>query len=251
MRLLLSLLLLLPLSASAARADRLAPEESRVELVAPPGGGSGAGASSGMARRWIPPEPVPPVTNSELRAALERARPEMQACIDTSGLRSGTVRARISRDAALRLTIRSRPRDAAAEACVETAARRHVTALLSRPIARALSASVRLGSAGPRPPVVPPPPPPVGADDREIHERLNASSGTLRRCLDEAFPGMTGTVSLRVVAHRDGSMVLEGASLPPGVPAGPMLVCLQNEVLHLRVSAGGERSVTHDLFLGR
>lgn len=250
MRLFVCLLLLLPLSGSVARADRLAPEESRVEL-APPRGGSGAGVSSGMARRrWVPPEPVPPVTNGELRAALERARPEMQACLDTSGLRGGTVRARISRDAALRFTIRSRPRDAEAEGCVETAARRHVTPLLSRPIARALSASVRLGSTGPRPPL-PPPPPPGGGDDREIHERLNASSGTLRRCLDEAFPGMTGTVTLRVVAHRDGSMVLEGASLPPGVPAGPMLVCLQNEVLHLRVSAGSERSVTHDLSLGR
>jgi hypothetical protein len=30
-----------------------------------------------------------------------------------------------------------------------------------------------------------------------------------------------------------------------------MLVCLQSEVAHLRVSPGGERSVSHDLTLGR
>lgn len=245
----LALVLFVPPMARADRARR--PSDGliadRDELMEAPPSGRGAGSAGAVARMRVPPDP--PVVTNDLRAALERARPEMQACLDAAGLRGGTVRARISRDAALRLTIRSRPRDGAAEACVEIAAQRHVTPLLARPISRALSASIRLGSR-PRPPVSPPPPSGDGGD-REVHSRIDASSGLLRRCLDDAFPGLTGAVTLGVVAHRDGSMVLESASLPPGVPAGPMLVCLQNEVLHLRVSAGSERRVTHALTLGR
>lgn len=239
------------LVATPVRADRALsePELAAATRSAPPSGGGAAGAP---AARRMPPVPPPPADDAELRAALERARPEMQACIDAVMVRGGaTVRARISRDAALRLTIRARPRrDAAVEGCIDTAARRHVTPLLGRPLRRALSASIRLGATSVRPPDPPPPRPPAG-DAREVHDALDAWSGSLRRCLDAASPGLTGTVTLRVVAHRDGSMVLESASLPPGVPAGPMLVCLQNEVAHVRVSEGGERSVSHDLTLGR
>ncbi len=227
------------------------------------GGGAGMGASSSRAPaggrvaggyaarvRMPPPERIPPLTRAELLRTLERARREMQTCADDAGLRGANVTARITRDGALRMTVRGRPRDAGAEACIDLVARRHVTPLMSRyRIARSVSASIRLGS-GPRPPA-PPPRPPASVDERELHDRIDASSGTLRRCLDEAYPGMTGTVTLRVAAHRDGTMTLEGASLPPGVPAGPMLVCLQGEVARLRVTAGSERSVTHDLHLGR
>lgn len=243
-----------------ALADR--PAQSEAELRVPPSGGGGGadgmGASTSRRARIVGgyavrrrPGPVPGLTRDELRLALERARAEMQACADGEALRGASVTARISRDAALRLTVRGRPRNTAAEACIDTAARRHVTPLLSRPITRTVSASVRLGRSGPRPPSPPPPHPPLGADEREIHDRLDASSGSLRRCLDEAYPGMTGTVTLRVAAHRDGTMTLEGASLPTGIPAGPMLVCLQGEVCRLHVTAGAERSATHALHLGR
>jgi|GEM_PF-3046777 len=244
------------------RADR--PAEAEAELIEPfaddsPGtgarssraaGGRVAGGYAGVRARRVP-DPIPGLTRDELRLALERARLEMQACADGAGLRGANITARISRDAALRLTVRGRPRDTGAEMCIDTAARRHVTPLLSRPITRALSATVRLGASGPRPPSPPPPRPPVGVDEREIHDRIDASSGSLRRCLDEAYPGLTGTVTLRVAAHRDGTMTLESASLPPGVAAGPMLVCLQSEVSRLHVTAGAERRATHDLHLGR
>lgn len=239
----LFLLVLSLLAPSVALADRPAEMESRAGVVAPGGG-------AGVARMRVPPEPPSPLTTDELRAALERARPELQACLAAEGLRGGTLRARITRDASLRLTPRSRPRSDAAEACMDTAARRHVTPLLGRWIRRTVSASIRMGRGGTvRPPD--PPPPPATTDAREVHDRLSASEGSLRRCLDDAYPGMAGTVTLRVVAHRDGSMALEGVSLPTGVPAGPMLVCLQNEVAHLRVTAGGERAVSHDVHLGR
>lgn len=251
--------LLVLVSLLALPTGALADRAAEAEVVAPPSGGGGAGMGASSSRGRIaggyavrrPPDPIPTLTRDELRLALERARVEMQACADGEALRGANVTARISRDAALRLTVRGRPRNAAAETCIDTAARRHVTPLLSRPIARAVSATVRLGGSGPRPPAPPPPRPPVGADEREIHDRLDASSGSLRRCLDEAYPGMTGTVTLRVAAHRDGTMTLEGASLPTGVPAGPMLVCLQGEVSRLHVTAGTERSATHALHLGR
>lgn len=229
--------------------EEAAASRTRAAEAIEPGGGSGAGV---VARRpWIaPPPPEPPLTNADVRAALERARPELMQCLDTEALRGGSVRARITRDAALRITPRSRPRSTGAEACMDLAARRHLTPLLSRFIRRGVSGTIRLGGGVVGPPPPPPPPPPTG-DARELRDRLDVAQGSLRRCLDEAYPGMTGTVTLRVVAHRDGSMVLEGASLPPGVPAGPMLVCLQNEVAHLRVSAGGERATSYELRLGR
>jgi hypothetical protein len=114
------------------------------------------------------------------------------------------------------------------------------------PTYRAVSASIRV-----RAPSAPPRPAPPPGDERELHDRLASADGALRRCLGDAAPGVPGTVTLRVVAHRDGSMALEGAALPTGVPAGPMLVCLGAEVARLRVSPGGERSTSHELTLGR
>ena len=85
-----------------------------------------------------------------------------------------------------------------------------------------------------------------------MHQRLDIATSALLRCLADAAPGVVGTVTLRVHARPDGSLVLEGVSMPPGVTAGPALVCMGDVVSRIRVPAGGgDRDVSHPIALGR
>jgi hypothetical protein len=241
----LLLITLITCAPALAHARRVVVTEREAPGASVPGGA----ASSMAADPYRTPGRRTParrldLDTASLRRALTRAQPELERCLAEAGVRSGTVRARITRDAAMRITPRSRPRSDAAEACMDLAARRHLTPLLGTPVRRAVTASIRV-----RAPSAPPPPP--AGDERELRDRLSSADGALRSCLGDAAPGVPGTVTLRVVAHRDGSMALESAALPTGVPAGPMLVCLQSEVARLRVSPGGERSTSHELLLGR
>jgi hypothetical protein len=95
------------------------------------------------------PGPDLPVTRADVRAALEAARPEMEACLE-GGPNRGTVRVRLDGDAALTFTLRTRPRDRRVERCVETAARRYLTPLIYRPVPRPVSAHVSLRRPTPR-----------------------------------------------------------------------------------------------------
>ena len=231
--------------AAGAVADDLTAEDMAVaEEIGP-----------GARIRIPPPLPDPPLTSAMLEDSLRAAQPEMEACGGASGVPRGSVRARVSRDGALTLRVRIRPADAAIERCLDTAARRHLVALLSsHGVARAVRATVRFGRGGTGPPRPPPPlpPPPGPVDEAIVHQRLDIATSALRRCLADAAPGVVGTVTLRVHARSDGFLVLEGVSMPPGVTAGPALVCMGDVVGRVRVPAGGgERDVSHPMTLGR
>lgn len=97
----------------------------------------------------LPPSLVP-LSRGDVRAALERARPELVLCLDTPpggvessepprALRAGTVRVRLSAEEGLTVRARTRPRRAEAELCLDTVTRRHVTPLLERRLRRPVS----------------------------------------------------------------------------------------------------------------
>lgn len=234
-----------------ARADRAAGATAVApdELEAVVGEEEIAG---GMSRRRVPPTPAPPLTTEVLEDTLRAAQSDMEACLGGRG--SASVRARVGRDGALTLRVRLRPADDVTEACIDTAARRRLLPLLSiHTIRRAVSATVRIGRRGSTPPVPPPPGPGPGTvDEAIVHARLDVATSALMRCLADAAPGVVGTVTLSVHARSDGALVLEGVSMPPGVTAGPALVCMGDVVSRVRVpEGGGDRDVSHPIALGR
>lgn len=206
------------------------------------------------------PPPLPPrwVTLAELRAALVNARPDMEACLSPGSRTRGTVRARLSDRLGLTLSVTLAPTDDRARACVDTAARRWLVPLEGRGPPRPVSASIRFGASGsaippsPPRPLNPPSPPSNHYDEAHVHARLDAARGEFMRCLPVASTSAPGEVVLRFTVRPDGSLTLEGASLPAGVRAGAALDCLAAGVARVRVPGpSAPRALTHVFALGR
>lgn len=92
------------------------------------------------------------VGEAELEGVLESARPELEACIGDAAVRALVVRARVSRNAALGLRVRARPRAPEVEACADTVVRRYLVALLEQRIPRPISATLRVRPPAPASP---------------------------------------------------------------------------------------------------
>jgi len=201
-----------------------------------------------------PPTPPPPVPQAQLRATLARARPDVMACLPAGPWRA-TVRATLSARRGLSLSVTTNPRDAAVRGCIDTAARRWLVPLEGRNLAGTITATLQVRSAGPPPPPTPPvnPPPPSNSfDEGLVHARLDAQRNEILRCLPTASTSTPGDITLRLSVRTDGSMVLEGATLPSGVGGGPVLGCLSGVVGRTRVPAPPTtRAVTHIVTLGR
>jgi hypothetical protein len=229
----------------------LAEQARIVDRDVPSGGQATAGAP---ARVIMPPDPLGDV---ELASALGRSRPDVEACLQRNGLAHGArISVRIDRRSRLTIRVALSPRDAAIEACVDVAVRRHVQPLQSRPIVRPVLARLRAGVFPTPLPLPPPPPPPTWPagryDESQVHGALDAMRASLLECVPDAGAGVIGRVRLRVVVHPDGSMTLMGVELPPGLhrSAAP-LSCLAGRVAWLRIAAPpADRRVVHDLDLG-
>lgn len=242
-----------PSTVHARRAAQEPAGDAAAEAIAPDGYFAprpGAGAPV-MIR---PPHPPPVVTQAQLRATLARARPDLQACLPPGTWR-GTVRATLSARRGLSLAVSVTPRDAAVRACLDTAARRWLIPLEGRNLAGTITASVQVRSSGPPPPPVPPvnPPPPNNSyDEGMVHARLDVQRNEILRCLPTASASTPGDITLRLSVRTDGTLVLEGATLPSGIGGGPVLSCLSGVVGRTRVpSPPTTRSVTHIVTLGR
>lgn len=201
-----------------------------------------------VARR--PPHPVPPLTVGELRAALQNARPDMETCTQGSRARA-TVRVSIHPRRGLSVNARVSPMNESIRQCLDTVARRWTTVLDGRPMTAAISASVRIGGAV----VVPPPPPPPNNnvyDESHVHAALQRRREDALRCVPRLAPGTPGSIVLRMSVRPDGSLALEGATLPTGLGDPNAMVCLGSLVTEVRVPApSSQRSVTHTFELGR
>ena len=232
-------------------ADR-APQATRAAEAIAPGRGA-------RPRLIVPPRPIP-LTQPELQAALENARPDVRLCLEQNGIgRRASVTVRVRIDAQHRLTVRVRgaPRSAALEACADLAARRFTQPLQGRYVARAVSAQIREGQGGvgipPPPPHPPPPPPPPGGrwDESAVHATLDAMRASFVECVSDLAPGTPGTMTLRVSVHVNGTMTLMGVDLPSGVRGPGSLPCLAGRVGVLHVPAPpSEVTVVHRLQLG-
>lgn len=233
--------------AGGVAADEAAPTARAVEAIAP-GGGARA--------RRVPPRPFP-LTQAELQAALENARPDVRLCLEQHGIgrRAGvTVRVRIDAQHRLMVRVRGAPRSAGLEACADLAARRFTQPLQGRYIVRAVSAQIREGQGGVGfPPPPPPPPPPPGGrwDESVVHATLDAMRASFVECVSDLAPGTPGTMTMRVSVHVNGTMTLMGVDLPSGVRGPGSLPCLAGRVRVLHVPAPpSEVTVVHRLQLG-
>jgi hypothetical protein len=166
------------------------------------------------------------------------------------------VRATFSRRGGLSLRIQLTPRDPAVLRCLDTAARRWLVPLEARPVGPTVTATMQVRGGGPpRPPLppdppVPPPPPTNSYDEGLVHASLDAQRMAILRCLPASTTTL-GDITLRLSVQTNGSLRLEGATLPAGVGGGPALVCLSNVVASTRVpSPPTPRSVTHVVTLG-
>lgn len=209
--------------------------------------------SAGAVAQRPPPHPmrVPPLlTVVELRTALQRARPDMDACTQGSRVRA-TVRVSIHPRRGISVSARVSPMNESIRQCLDTAARRWTTVLDGRPMTAAISASVRIGGAV----VVPPPPPPPNNnvyDESHVHVALQRRREDALRCVPRLAPGTPGSIVLRMSVRPDGSLALEGATLPSGLGDPNAMVCLGSLVAEVRVPApSSQRSVTHTFELGR
>lgn len=253
----LALLLLMALAAlpDRAHARRLSvdpphPQADSDEAVAPHAQGVGAGAPM-MIR---PPHPPPVLTAAQVRTTLERSRADLAGCLPPTLRPSrAVVRATFSRRGGLSLRIQLTPRDPAVLRCLDTAARRWLVPLEARPIGPTVTASVQVRGGGPPQPPQPPiqpPPPSNGYDEGLVHASLDARRMAILRCLP-ASTTTPGDITLRLTVQTNGSLQLEGATLPAGVGGGPVLVCLSSVVASTRVpSPPTPRSVTHIVTLG-
>lgn len=204
-----------------------------------------------------PPQPPPPLTRARLQAALNNAQPDVAACLPPSAGRpwQATVRATLSARAGLVLRVQVVPRDPAVLRCVDTAARRWLVPLEGRNVVGTLTASIRVRGGGqtvppPHPPT-PPGPPSNRYDESLVHAALDRDRSEILRCLPTASTSTPGDIVLRTSVRTDGSVVLEGATLPSGVGAGPVLACLADVVSRTRVpSPPTTRAVTHVITLG-
>jgi hypothetical protein len=261
----LALALLVSLAPLAARAQEADDRVAASEMEAPAGqavatraavGGGGAGL--------VPPRIVavpPPQLQRLLDQALAAARPEVRQCLEQRFAgRRASARARVRIDRARRMTISItvRPSDAAAEACVDLAVRRHVQTVqaqpvsIVRPVTGTLRVSIGDATIPPMPPPIPPPMPNPrpGYDESQVHAALDAHRAELLSCAPQIARGMPGTMTLRVSVRPDGSMTLIGVDMPPGASPGSALPCLANRVAYLRViGPPGERTVAHSLDL--
>lgn len=250
----LSVILVASLLAAPALARRMqmADMAPDAELTVP-SGQAGMGAPV-MIR---PPVPPPPVTRAQLQAALGRARPDLVACLPASAGRpwQATVRASLSARRGLTLRVTLTPRDPAITACLDTAARRWLVPLEGRNLAGTITASIRVRGEGPPAPPTPPTPPgpPSNSyDEGRVHAALDGQRNEVLRCLPTASTSTPGDIVLRTTVRTDGTIVLEGATLPSGVGAGPVLTCLAGVVSRTRVpSPPTTRAVTHVVTLGR
>jgi hypothetical protein len=240
-----------PALARRAQVGDMAPQSE--SAIAP-----GAGAPM-MIR---PPRPPPPLTRAQLQAALHNARPDVEGCLPPSAGRpwQATVRATMSARRGLALQVQVVPRDPAIVRCVDTAARRWLVPLEGRNVVGTLTATLRVRGGGqpvPPPPNPPDPPTPPGPpsnryDEGLVHAALDRDRAEILRCLPTASTSTPGDIVLRTSVRTDGSVVLEGATLPSGVGAGPVLACLAGVVSRTRVpSPPTTRAVTHIVTLGR
>ena len=209
--------------------------------------------SAGAVARRPPPHPMPIpelLTVGQLRAALRNARPDMEACAQGARVRA-TVRVTIHPRRGLSVNARVSPSDETVRQCLDTAARRWTTMLEGRPMTGAISASVRIRGTV----VVPPPPTPPNNnvyDESHVHVALQRRREDALRCVPRLAPGTPGTIVLRMSVRPDGSLALEGATLPSGLGDPNAMVCLGSLVAELRVPAPpAQRSVTHTFELGR
>ncbi|MBX7190643.1 MAG: hypothetical protein K1X94_01210 [Sandaracinaceae bacterium] len=244
-------------SLALARAVRRPPPDlgasgdAAVEAEIAPGSGLAAGAPV-----MVPRPPPPPLTVAEVRATLTQSRGDMMACFPAGAAFRATVQASLSARGGLSLRVRTTPADAAVRQCLDTAARRWLVRLEARPIRRTVSASIQLRTpTQPPPPPTPPTPPGPPSnryDEGLVHASLDHQRDAILRCLPVASTSTPGDITLRLEVRPDGSMALEGATLPSGVGAGPVLSCLAGIVGSSRVPAPpASRSVTHVVTLGR
>ena len=218
-------------------------------MSAPVEGGRGAGA-----RRRMPPVD-PSLDVSELRAALQATRADLEQCMAASGLAGSlSVTARISLAHSLALDITTPHADAASHDCAELVLRRALTTMAARPITRALRSTLTVRRRAPRAsvPVTPRPSGDLSAFEGPVHAAIERDRSAMIACLSSAAPGVVGNASLRVTLAPDGSLMLSSASLPTGVPAGPALPCLSGRIAQLRFAPAPPRAmvIEHSLPLG-
>jgi hypothetical protein len=244
-----------PAAVSARRRAVDPAGDMAVELEAPPHPGGGMPAGAPVMIR--PPHPPPVLTAAQVRSTLNSARPDLEACLPATVRGStATVRAILTRRAGLSLRIQLTPRDPVVSRCLDTAARRWLVPLEGRPIGATVSATLRVsrGSVRPPPPIPPvnPPPPNNSYDEGLVHASLDRRRAEILQCMSGASTSTPGDITLRLSVHTDGSIALEGASLPAGVGGGLVLSCLSQVVGSTRVpSPPTTRSVTHIVTLGR
>jgi hypothetical protein len=219
-------------------------EPARAEMV----------RSSGVAvARQPPPHPPRPnfLTAEELRTTLERARPDLTSCLTPASQRA-SVRVTLHQRRGLNVRVQVTPRNETVRQCLDTAARRWTTLLESRPLqTTSITASIRVASNS----IAPPPPPPPNNntyDEAHVHAALDRQRTEILRCVPRLSPGIPGSIVLRASVRPDGSVMLEGATLPSGLGDPNALVCLGELVSRVRVPApSAVRSVTHTVQLGR
>jgi hypothetical protein len=226
------------------------PQADAAEAVGPGGQSALAGAPV-MIR---PPHPPPVLTTAQVRATLERARVDLAGCLPPTLRPSRAVlRATFSRRGGLSLRVQVTPRDPAVVRCLDTAARRWLVPLEARPIGATVTATIQVRGGGPPqppPPPIQPPPPSNGYDEGLVHASLDARRAAILRCLP-ASTTTPGDITLRLTVQTNGSLQLEGATLPAGVGGGPVLVCLSGIVASTRVpSPPTPRAVVHIVTLG-
>lgn len=204
-------------------------------------------AADVIARRRVPPPSL--LTVAELRAALQNARPDLEGCLAQAPRARAVVRVSIHPRRGLAVSARVTPRDEPARQCLDTAARRWTTMLEGRPMTGAISATIRVGPGV----AIPPPPPNSNAyDEAHVHAAIDRQRASVLACVPRLSPGTPGSIVLRMSVRSDGSLVLEGATLPSGLGDPNALVCLGSLVASVRVPApSSQRSVTHTMVLGR
>ena len=212
--------------------------------------------SAGAVARRPPPHPMPIpalLTVGELRAALQNARPDMEECTAQVVRTRALVRVSIHPRRGLTVNARVSPSNESVRQCLDIAARRWTIMLEGRPMTGTISASLRIGPSGVGQPPPPPPPPNNNAyDDAHVHAALDRQRLSVLGCVPRLSPGTPGTIVLRMSVRPDGSLALEGATLPSGLGAPETLVCLGALVAAVRVPApSSQRSVTHTFQLGR
>lgn len=140
-------------------------------------------------------------------------------------------------NAAISVSVRSRPRDGAFEGCVRRAVR---DALRHAPYAVGRAARARQTfRVSERPEPVPARPAPRYSE-AEARRVLRASNHALTRCLEVA--GVPDAATLRVAVEPSGRLVLTNATLPPGA-SRHSLGCLTRHISRLRVAGRPARRV--------